>query len=580
MKIIYSILIALLIVGCAENKKSADNNDGTYLMLKKEYTFNADGSYTLTYTHKLQYNSYFAFHRLAGETFIIYNPDFQTLKINKSETTMADGKRIVGPANALNEVLPSWAARSGAYNHMREMVVTHTGLEIGAVVELSYTIETKKPSLGYVAIYEPLQYNLPINDLEIIFNVPSSTPFSILETDKTQLSERNGIKTYKYKMTDISPTDKGNHFHNSFVPHMIAQTGEKTMSQLLHEIDPGKATLQSIDDKNFEIALMVQAEMMNVKNIHIPAEYQIFPVQNAETTKNRNSGSALEKTILFQNLLQEKGIESKIAFQIPERDFNENIATFNAISDFYLLLNVNNQPIALSAIEIHEKNPIYEQGFVCVAKSETGIERFSLQKELFVSTDAEITIEKTKQGASITTLETINGSKAMFGEIRKMGDKPKSNDITTTINTKLNSFDSNDTATVVKLKGFSNKETLENILQLDLPTNKIGIDSWHLTTLSETYNTSIQLPAKLTEESTIRIKLPEGAKPIVKPMNSVENSPFGEVELSIEIMGNEIIVKRKIQIRTSVIQPKEYSSFVKMMQLWESTTFRNLYIEL
>ena len=40
------------------------------------------------------------------ETFIIYDPQYQTLNVTRNQT-MADGKLIVGPENALT-VLPSW----------------------------------------------------------------------------------------------------------------------------------------------------------------------------------------------------------------------------------------------------------------------------------------------------------------------------------------------------------------------------------------------------------------------------------------------------------------------------------------
>ena len=143
MKISLLILLSVVVSSLFSN-----NYDACYKLLKKEYIFNNEGGYTLNYEHKLQFNTYQSFHRFYGETFIIYDPQYQTLNVTRNQTTMADGKLIVGPENALNEVLPSWAANSGAYNHIREMVVTHTGLEVGAVSELSYTINSKNPQLA------------------------------------------------------------------------------------------------------------------------------------------------------------------------------------------------------------------------------------------------------------------------------------------------------------------------------------------------------------------------------------------------------------------------------------------------
>ncbi len=119
------------------------SNDAVYSKIVKEYTYNMDGSVDFRYYHRLKILSYFAFHRVFGETFIVYNPKFQTLKINKCVTYMADGKAVPSPANAFNEVLPAFATNSYPYNHLREMVVTHTGLEINCEIELDYTIHSQ-----------------------------------------------------------------------------------------------------------------------------------------------------------------------------------------------------------------------------------------------------------------------------------------------------------------------------------------------------------------------------------------------------------------------------------------------------
>ena len=45
---------------------------------------------------------------------------------------MADGKKVKAPENAINEILPAFAAGAPAFNSLREMVITHTALERGA----------------------------------------------------------------------------------------------------------------------------------------------------------------------------------------------------------------------------------------------------------------------------------------------------------------------------------------------------------------------------------------------------------------------------------------------------------------
>ena len=116
--------------------------DAEYQKLVKEYILQKDGSWDFHYRKEIKLLTHYSFHRLFGETFIVYNPLYQQLKINEAFTVMADGKKVIVPQNAFNGVLPGFAANIPAYNHLREMVVTHTGTEVGSVITLDYTIHS------------------------------------------------------------------------------------------------------------------------------------------------------------------------------------------------------------------------------------------------------------------------------------------------------------------------------------------------------------------------------------------------------------------------------------------------------
>ena len=125
------IIIVILLISCKQNITQNDypDADAVYLNMTKEYTLNPDGSMDYHYSHQLKLFSYYAFNSRYGETFIVYNPKFQSLKVNKSVTVKENGENIPAPANALNEVLPGFASNAPYYNCLREMVVSHTGLE-------------------------------------------------------------------------------------------------------------------------------------------------------------------------------------------------------------------------------------------------------------------------------------------------------------------------------------------------------------------------------------------------------------------------------------------------------------------
>ena len=125
------LALILLIFSSCQTKFEDPEADGVYKNVVKSYTLNNDGSMVYHYHHTLKYLTHFAFNRLYGESFIVYNPEYQELIVNESETMMKNGKKIQSPENAFNIVLPRFSAGAPDFNHMHEMVVTHTGLEFG-----------------------------------------------------------------------------------------------------------------------------------------------------------------------------------------------------------------------------------------------------------------------------------------------------------------------------------------------------------------------------------------------------------------------------------------------------------------
>ena len=136
MKKHISILFALLCFIAAN--LSAQSYEATYHLISKSYTLNEDGSLDYRYRKELQIFTRASFDTY-GETFILYNPEFQTLTINEAYTVRKDGSVVKTPDNAFNPSLPYSCTDCERFNGMREMVVTHTALEYDATIVLEHT---------------------------------------------------------------------------------------------------------------------------------------------------------------------------------------------------------------------------------------------------------------------------------------------------------------------------------------------------------------------------------------------------------------------------------------------------------
>lgn len=166
-------IVSIILIFAAAALAAVPANDARFLEVEVNYRLQNDGSWEMEYRHRVRLDTYFAVNRALGETFIVYNPDFQKLEIVKAETTMADGRKVVAPDNAFNEVLPFAAHGFADFAHLREMVVTHTGLERGALVDLHYRIHTRAGFLPAFSGREELERNFPVERYRLAITVPA-----------------------------------------------------------------------------------------------------------------------------------------------------------------------------------------------------------------------------------------------------------------------------------------------------------------------------------------------------------------------------------------------------------------------
>lgn len=133
--------------------------EAEFKKIKESWTLQADGTQVYRQSKVLTLYTHTAMNRTYGESFITYDPRYQTLQIHESYTRQKDGNIVKTPANALVEVLPSAAANAPAFNALREMVVVHTGLELGATIYLDYSITTKPGYLPGIQICRLLEHS-------------------------------------------------------------------------------------------------------------------------------------------------------------------------------------------------------------------------------------------------------------------------------------------------------------------------------------------------------------------------------------------------------------------------------------
>ena len=176
--------------------------------LSKTYTLHADGSQELRVQKELTLYTHAAMNSLYGETFIVYDPHYQQLEIHDAYTRQKDGTIVRTPANAFVEVLPSAAANAPAYNRLKEMVVVHTGLELGATICLDYSIKSQAGYLPELDICCPIKELSPIDEFTFRIEVPEGKTlhYELLNASVRPMeSLAGGMKTVTWTLKDVEP---------------------------------------------------------------------------------------------------------------------------------------------------------------------------------------------------------------------------------------------------------------------------------------------------------------------------------------------------------------------------------------
>ena len=224
------IIIIITAIFCTTAFAQNENADAVFEKITKTYTLNDDGSISYRYFKELKLNTYMSFNRLYGETFIVYNPEFQELKINEAYTIMADGKKVEVPDNAFNEVLPRPAAHSATFNHLREMVVTHTALERGATIFLDYTLTTKPGYWPGLMGNEIIEESSPVNEMEIVEKVPAAVEldheiYNVRHAHEIMVVGNHKEYTWKFAGINASPKERFRGDHPE-TPRLVFSTQE------------------------------------------------------------------------------------------------------------------------------------------------------------------------------------------------------------------------------------------------------------------------------------------------------------------------------------------------------------------
>ena len=291
MKKILSIILTIIVASVA---LAQTQPDAEYNLIRRSYKVNSDGTMDIRYRKeiKLLRNRAIVAYADKGETFISYNPAFETLTINECYTIREDGTKVVTPTNAFVEQLPSECTDCGRLNDIREMAIVHTALEPNCTIVLDYTIHRKSKLL--VERFN-LNQDCPVKHYEIRY----ADGHTQVENDIPQTVN-----------DPYMPARKGYdvEFQLGITPHFDAETTLPIAETTLNLI---KASLQEYSGKAYIAAIRDWViDYIHLNPVDLArTDYTMSPAYDVFTS---NCGTILDKTGLLAAMLNQAGFNATL----------------------------------------------------------------------------------------------------------------------------------------------------------------------------------------------------------------------------------------------------------------------------
>jgi len=579
-------------------------DEAVFEKISKTFILNEDGSQEYHYYKKIRYNTYHSFHNLYGETFITYNPEYQTLKINKSITTMSDGKVIETPPNAFNEVLPSFAAKSPAYNHLKEMVVTHTALEIGAVVELDYTITTKA---GFYPAFDKMllfKENDPVKEYEVIIKVPTGTSLRNTITATASPAKPvtdNGMDVYTWSIKNLLGAAKDAAMPPAETTSVVLLASDvssyqhlftKIVHQPAFEQQTLPASAQAVIDNILQEnrveliqILEIQKQVVNnINTINIPDELLGYRYATPFEVWQRNYGTEGEKAILMALMLKKAGFTAYPAPVALEKMYMMNIPSLSVFNQWVVkIMTADGKPLYLSPVFLTDINMKYhylEEKVACPL--DMNVE--SLRPDLFTSVlpinqiSGKMTLQEDNTLVGHLDVK-IEGAMNPYLAIEKESKQLKK--LLTTIPEKSISdpkkpkISEQKTEVVLEFNQTDACKVAENYYFFTIPELTASNKATNIGALPTQRTSHLQLQTQRTA-TNIELTIPEDFVLVSPPMTKESRKSFGYYIIEITTSGNKITINRQIEISETLIIPIHYPQVRNFLLEWNEEAFKQL----
>ena len=535
-------------------------SEAEYKKLAKTWTLNADGSQEFRYDMELTLFTHTAMNGTYGESFIVYNPQYQELKINSSYTKQKDGTIIKTPDNAFVEVLPRNAADAPAYNHLKEMVVVHTGLELGATIYLDYTVTSKPGYLPEVDIFEELLQSSPVKEYTLTIVIPEAKELAYTLTNnpaKASVKRSGGTCTTSWTLRNLPASSRAPFVYvkNGDVPFLAATTytseGE-ALATLLKQFNPsGDPQLTTLAESLTEgekrdedkLEAILEYTTNHIANNGLTLDQTGYRLRPADAVMSTAYGTEVEKANLLAGLLDGAGFKAEP--MATYQAYADKGLALKAVDQLFVSCMVNGELYLFSTSSTHRPQTVNFDRTPLFSLQTGKPVAIAVPQDYQIKSDIAV---RFKDGKVTTSTKESVGKELM--------------PYFTTGNS-----ENEQTAPLKVENGYAT---------ISLPDAGYGFSHLPYSYLNSQRKENLLIPRPVNEVYTYPIECPENMELRTPETDKTIRNAAGSLTISVKKNGRTATVTRSLELNKQLYTPAEYKELRQLLTEWSDINGKTL----
>lgn len=535
-------------------------SEAEYKKLAKTWTLNADGSQEFRYDMELTLFTHTAMNGTYGESFIVYNPQYQELKINSSYTKQKDGTIIKTPDNAFVEVLPRNAADAPAYNHLKEMVVVHTGLELGATIYLDYTVTSKPGYLPEVDIFEELLQSSPVKEYTLTIVTPEVKELAYTLTNnpaKASVKRSGGTCTTSWTLRNLPASSRAPFVYvkNGDVPFLAATTyaseGE-ALATLLKQFNPsGDPQLTTLAESLTEgekkdedkLEAILEYTTNHIANNGLTLDQTGYRLRPADAVISTAYGTEVEKANLLAGLLDGAGFKAEP--MATYQAYADKGLALKAVDQLFVSCMVNGELYLFSTSSTHRPQTVNFDRTPLFSLQTGKPVAIAVPQDYQIKSDIAV---RFKDGKVTTSTKESVGKELM--------------PYFTTGNS-----ENEQTAPLKMENGYAT---------ISLPDAEYGFSHLPYGYLNSQRKENLLIPRPVNEVYTYTIECPENMELRTPETDKTIRNAAGSLTISVKKNGRTATVTRSLELNKQLYTPAEYKELRQLLTEWSDVNGKTL----